>query len=75
MSQHSQRTGATEVDLPHNAWGVAEELPGASTMRLIHFTQKEHLSAPLDIVDGPHLTIAEVCLVYLNSKRVKGFSV
>jgi len=43
----------------------------ASTMRLIHFTLKEYLSAHPDIFSRPHSTIAEICLTYLNSKEVK----
>ena len=43
----------------------------ASTVRLIHFTLKEYLSAHPDIFSTPHSTMAEVCLTYLNSQQVK----
>ena len=45
----------------------------ASTVRLIHFTLKEYLSAHPDIFSRPHSTIAEICLTYLNSQQVKDF--
>jgi len=40
----------------------------ASTVRLIHFTLKEYLSARSDIFSRPHSAIAEICLTYLNSE-------
>jgi len=43
----------------------------ASTVRLIHFTLKEYLSARPDIFSRPHSTMAEICLTYLNSEMVK----
>jgi len=46
----------------------------ASTVRLIHFTLKEYLSARPDIFSKPHSTIADICLTYLNSKEVKALS-
>ena len=46
----------------------------ASTVRLIHFTLKEYLSACPDIFSRPHSAMAEVCLTYLNSKEVKALS-
>jgi len=46
----------------------------ASTVRLIHFTLKEYLSARPDIFSRPHSTIAEICLTNLNSKEVKALS-
>jgi len=42
----------------------------ASTVRLIHHTLKEYLSAHPDIFSTPHSTMAEVCLTYLNSRQV-----
>jgi len=45
-----------------------------STVRLVHFTLKEYLSAHLDIFSSPHSTIAEICLTYLNSQQVKALS-
>ena len=43
----------------------------ASTVRLIHFTLQEYLSAHPDIFSSPHSAIAEICLTYLNSQLVK----
>ena len=42
-----------------------------TTVRLIHFTLKEYLSARPDIFCWPHSAIAEICLTYLNSQHVK----
>ena len=46
----------------------------ASTVRLIHFTLQEYLSAHLDLFSGPHSSVAEICLTYMNSQQVRGFS-
>ena len=46
----------------------------ASTVRLIHFTLQEYLSAHHDIFTKPHSAIADICLTYLNSKQVKALS-
>ena len=46
----------------------------ASTVRLIHFTLQEYLSARLDIFSKPHSVMAEICLTYLNSQSVKALS-
>jgi len=43
----------------------------ASTVRLIHFTLQEYLSAHPDIFSTPHSSMAEICLTYLNSEQVK----
>ena len=43
----------------------------ASTVRLIHFTLREYLSAHPKIFRRPHSTIAEICLTYLNSQQVR----
>ena len=42
-----------------------------STVRLIHFTLQEYLSASPDIFSKPHSAMAEICLTYLNSEQVK----
>ena len=47
----------------------------ASNVRLIHFTLKEYFSAHPDIFSRPHSTIAEICLTYLNSQKVKALSI
>ena len=46
----------------------------ASTVRLIHFTLREYLSAHPDIFTRAHSAMAEICLTYLNSKQVKALS-
>jgi len=47
----------------------------ASTVRLIHFTLKEHFSTHPDIFGRPHSVMAEICLTYLNSQQVKALPV
>ena len=42
-----------------------------STVRLIHFTLREYISAHPDIFSRPHSAIAEICLTYLNSSQIK----
>jgi len=42
-----------------------------STVRLIHFTLQEYLSAHPDIFSQPHSAMAETCLTYLNSQQIK----
>ena len=39
----------------------------AFTVRLIHFTLQEYLSAHPDIFSRPHSAIAEICLTYLRA--------
>ena len=46
----------------------------ASTVRLIHFTLQEYLSAHPDMFNRPHSATAEICLTYLNSQQVKALS-
>jgi len=46
----------------------------ASTVRLVHFTLKEYLFARPDIFGGHHSIMAEICLTYLNSEKVKALS-
>jgi len=46
----------------------------ASTIRLIHFTLQEYLEAHPELFDGPHATMAETCLSYLNSPQIKALS-
>ena len=45
-----------------------------STVRLIHITLKEYLSARPGIFDRSHAAMAENCLTYLNSGLVKAIS-
>ena len=46
----------------------------ASTVRLIHFTLQEYLSAHPDIFSRPHSAMAEICLTYLSSQHVRALS-
>ena len=47
----------------------------ASTVRLVHLTLQEYLSAHHDILfSRPHSTMTEICLTYLNSRQVKALS-
>ena len=44
----------------------------ASTVRLVHLTLQEYLSAHHDVLfNRPHSTMAELCLTYLNFRQVK----
>ena len=43
----------------------------SSTIRLVHFTLQEHLLSDPTLFYSPHLTIAEVCLTYLNFRQVR----
>jgi len=43
---------------------------GRSTARLIHRTLREYLVNHRSLFQSPHSTIAETCLVYLNSQQV-----
>jgi ankyrin repeat protein len=46
----------------------------ASTVRLVHHTLQEYLSSNPELFPRAHSTIAETCLTYLNSQRVKSLS-
>jgi len=46
----------------------------SSTVRLVHFTLQEHLSADPTLFPSPHSTIAEVCLTYLNLRCIRDLS-
>jgi len=45
-----------------------------STVRLIHFTLQEYLRAHPELFGAAHSAIAETCLTYLNSHKVKALS-
>jgi len=45
-----------------------------SIVRLVHFTLREYLSGRPDLLQRPHLVIAETCLTYLDSWKVMNFS-
>jgi len=46
----------------------------ASTIRLIHFTLQEYLRAHPELFGRVHAIMAETCLSYLNSHRVRALS-
>ena len=46
----------------------------ASTVRLIHFTLQEYLRCHPEIFGTAHSTIAETCLSYPNSEKIKALS-
>ena len=46
----------------------------SSTVRLVHFSLQEYLSYNLSLFQSPHSMIAEVCLTYLNFRRVRELS-
>jgi len=51
--------------------GLATVDKESSTIRLIHFTLKEHLSRHADLFYRPHSVISETCLTFLNFKAIK----
>ena len=46
----------------------------APTVRLVHYTLQEYLSCNNNLFLKPHSRIANVCLTYLNFRRVKALS-
>ena len=54
--------------------GLVTAEASSSTVRLVHFTLREHLSRDPTLLHDPHSTIAEVCLTYLNFGKVRGLS-
>jgi len=75
--------GATDFD-PENVpsivtlleccQGLIEVDKEASTVRLIHTTVREYLCGHPGLFSKPHSILAETCLTYLNSKRVKNLT-
>jgi len=51
--------------------GLAAIGEGTSTIRLIHFTLQEYLSAHPNLFGRSHSTIAETCLTYLNFQHIR----
>ena len=43
----------------------------SATIRLVHFTLRDHLSNNPTLFGDPHSTIAKICLTYLNSQSVR----
>ena len=54
--------------------GLVTHEESSSTVRLVHFTLREHLSSDPMLFHSPHSTIAEVCLTYLNFRQVQNLS-
>jgi len=54
--------------------GLVTVEESSSTVRLVHATLQEHLSRNPTLLRNPHSTIAEVCLTYLNFRKVRGLS-
>jgi len=46
----------------------------SSTVRLVHFSLKEHLLSNPTLFHSPHSPIAEVCLTYLNLGYIRNLS-
>ena len=55
--------------------GLAVVDKEASTVRLIHFTLQAYLLAHPELFSAAHLTMAETCLSYLNSRQVKALPI
>ena len=75
--------GSAELDLNNvpalrtllaSCLGLVTIEASSSIVRLVHFTLQEHLLSNPTLFYGPHATIAEVCLTYLNFESVKNLS-
>ena len=64
-------TADKEASKASKASSKASKASKASTVRLIHFTLRDYLSAHPHIFSRPHSAIAEVCLTYLNCQQVR----
>ena len=60
--------------LPSCCQGLVAIDKEASMVRLIHFTLQEYLRAHPELFGVAHSTMAETCLSYLNSHKVKALS-
>jgi len=54
--------------------GLVTAEVSSSTVRLVHFTLREHLLCDPTLLHDPHSTIAEVCLTYLNFRCTRDLS-
>ena len=54
--------------------GLVTVEQSSSTVRLVHFTLREHLLHDPTLFHSPHSAIAEVCLTYLNFRFVRDLS-
>ena len=75
--------GSAELDLENipalrtilaSCLGLLTVESSSSTVRLVHFTLREHLSSDPTLSHSSHSTIAEVCLTYLNYRSVRDLS-
>ena len=75
--------GATDFDLEnipsigtllHCCQGLITVDKEASIVRLIHYTVQEYLCGHPGLFSKPHSILAETCLTYLNSERVKNLA-
>src|SRR5207302_3907267 len=75
--------GSTDLDAENvpalrtllaSSLGLVTVEASSSTVRLVHFTLRDHLSTDPTLFQSPHSTIAEVCLTYLNFGYVRGLS-
>ena len=77
------RIGSADLDLENVptirtllacSLGLIRVEESSSTVRLVHFSLQEYLSHNLSLFQSPHSMIAEVCLTYLNFRRVRELS-
>ena len=75
--------GSTDIDsdnapsirtILNCALGLVTVDSSSSKVRLVHFTLQEHILANPTLFHSPHLTIAEVCLTYLNFACIRDLS-
>ena len=75
--------GSAELDLENipalrtilaSCLGLLTVELSSSTVRLVHFTLREHLSSDPTLSHSSHSTIAEACLTYLNFGSVRDLS-
>jgi len=75
--------GSVEMDLENipalrtllaSCLGLVTVEVSSSTVRLVHFTLKEHLSSDPTLFHNPHSEIADACLTYLNFEGVRDLS-
>jgi len=57
--------------LLRSSLGLLTVETSSSTVRLVHYTLREHLLSNPTLFHSPHSEIAEVCLTYLNFQSIK----
>src|SRR5205807_8278059 len=72
--------GSTDLDVENvpalrtllaSCLGLVTVEESSSTVRLVHYTLKEHLSSDPALFPSPYSTIAEVCSTYLNFEFIR----